>query len=367
MDAEQHVHRMARPPTLPNSAFWRGKLVCVTGGTGFLGYHLVQQLLGLGARVRVFALQPPLSHPLLQLMETEPIFGDILDGPLVQQALRRCDVVFHTAAVVATWGRALRRMHQIHEEGTRNVLRGTPERACIVHTSSIVCVGAATTPIELTEDSPFTLDNVRVDYVHAKRAAERLALDAAAAGQHVVVVNPGYLVGPEDVEPSAMGKVCLRFWKGRMPFAGSGGFSFADVRDVATGHLLAAEHGVSGRRYILGGENRTMTEFLRMLAQAAGWRPRLLFRLPRWLLRGIAALAACRSWLTGREPFPSFQQLRVNRYFWYTSALRAEAELGFRARPLATTLADTYAWYRDAHAPRLRRLMRWWMRPSLAA
>src|SRR5439155_1230081 len=128
----------------------------------------------------------------------------------------------------------------------------------------------------------FNLERLRVDYVRAKCAAEQVAAGAAARGRHVVIVNPGYLLGPEDYELSVMGRLCARFWRGRILVAPPGGYNVVDVRDVATGHLLAAEHGRPGRRYILGGENYTLPELFRLLARAAGWRPRALIRLPRW-------------------------------------------------------------------------------------
>jgi len=339
----------------------------VTGGTGFLGYHLVKQLLDLGARVRVFALQPPLSHPILRLTQIEPIFGDILDAPLVSQALRRCEVVFHTAGLVSLWGPALRRMQAVHVDGTKHVLQSLPPDAMAVHTSSIVTIGASTTPMPFAEENPFNLERLKVDYVHAKRAAEQAALAAAGEGRRVVVVNPGYLVGPEDYEPSAMGKICRRFWRGRLPGAPPGGFNFVDVRDAAMGHLLAAEHGAAGRRYILGGENQTLQMFQAMLARAAGWRPRAMPRLPCWLLGTLAALATCRALLTGRPPHPSFQQVRLSRYFWYVHSGRAERELGYRPRSLMESLTDTYAWLRQQETPRLRAFNRWWLRPARAA
>ncbi|HMC66163.1 MAG TPA: NAD-dependent epimerase/dehydratase family protein, partial [Gemmataceae bacterium] len=276
----------------PSPDFWARKRVCVTGGTGFLGYHIVQQLVTLGARVRVLALPPNPEHPLLKASNVEFMRGDVRDLAVVRGAVAACDVIFHTAGVVAVWGQALQRMNSVHVEGTRNVLAAAGSDARIVHTSSVVAVGASRDGDVLNEDSPFNLNGVRIDYVQAKRAAEQLAFAAAARGRHVIVTNPGYLLGPEDHEHSVMGRFCLRFWKGRMPVAPPGGLSLADVRDVARGHLLAAEHGRAGRRYILGGENRTFTQFMAELARVGGMSPRILLRLPWWSLRVLASLAA---------------------------------------------------------------------------
>src|SRR5262245_52201231 len=244
---------------------WRGLPVCVTGGTGFLGIHIVKQLVQAGARVTVHALEPRQNHPLFDIPNLTYVFGDINDLPSVQRAVRDSAVIFHTAAIVALCGPALQRMHEVNVAGTRNVLESAPVGARIVHTSSMVTVGASRDGEPVTEDAPFNLNRVDLPYVHTKRAAERLALAAAAQGRDVVVTNPGFLVGPEDHLRSVMFRLCSRFWRARLLAAAPGGFSLADVRDVAAGHLLAAQHGASGRRYLLAGANHTLHDFLKML------------------------------------------------------------------------------------------------------
>jgi dihydroflavonol-4-reductase len=351
----------------PRARFWAGKRVCVTGGTGFLGYHLVRQLCALGAEVRVLSLPPRRPHPLPQREDVSCVFADLLDRAAVRRAITGCDVVFHTAGLVALWGPALKRMYAVHVNGTQNVLAAADAGARIVHTSSIVAVGASRAVVVLTEDSPFNLDGCGIDYVYAKRVAEELALAAAADGQDVVVVNPGYLIGPEDYELSVMGRLCRRFWKGRLPLAPPGGINVADVRDVAAGHLLAAEYGQSGRRYILGGENLLWRDFLLLLSESAGLRPRAVPRLPGWMLHLLASLCEARAWLTGKEPYPSFQQARLNRFCWFYSSDRAATELGYGCRHVAQTLVDAYRWHAgrataDPTSP--RGLNRWWMRPQ---
>jgi dihydroflavonol-4-reductase len=348
----------------PRREFWKGKRVCVTGGTGFLGYHLLLQLRNLGARLRSFSLPPRPSHPVFNEPDVERVFGDLCNRDDVRRAAAGCEVILHTAGTVAVWGPALLKMHSVHFDGTRNTIDAAEEGARIVHTSSIVAVGASQHGEVFDEESSFNLDRLRVDYVHAKRSAEAVALQAGTSGRDVVVANPGYLIGPDDYECSVMGRFCLRFWKGRMLVAPTGGVNLVDVRDVANGILLAAEHGRSGRRYILGGENQRMKSFMRQLAQAAGMRPRALPVVPTWPLRAFAALAEGRALLTGREPYPSFQHVRMNRFHWFVTSERARTELGYVSRPLADTLANTHRWYSESGLLSLRRFNRWWMRPD---
>ena len=345
----------------PDLAFWSGRTVAVTGGTGFLGYHLATTLADCGATVRVVALPPRPDHPIRSVAGVEVVPADVRDAAALRPALAGCSVVVHAAGLLATWGPALKRMWQVHVDGTRAVLAAADAGARIVHTSSVVALGASRDGRVLAEDDPFNLADLRVPYVLTKRAAEVLAL---AAGRDVVVVNPGYLVGPEDSEGSVMGKVCVRFWKGRMPVCPPGGLNLADVRDVAAGHLLAAERGAAGRRYILGGDNRTYESFFRLLAEVARYRPRGLPRMPWLALVGMAGAGEARARLTGKEPYPSLGYARMNRYFWYASSARAEAELGYAPRPLRQSLADAYRWHVRLKSVGLRGLNRWWMRPA---
>jgi dihydroflavonol-4-reductase len=348
-----------------NPRFWAGKRVCVTGGTGMLGYQLVAQLLRLGAHVRVLALPPPIMHPIHTQKTVFKVFGDVRDAELVRLATAGCDVIFHTAGVVSISRAGREQMQSVHVDGTKNVLNAARGQARVVHTSSIYTLGASHEPEIRCEDDTFELHRLPVRYVHAKLASERLALDAASQGQNIVVTNPGYLVGPEDHGRSVMGRFCIRFWKGRVLLIPPGGMNLVDVRDAARGHLLAAERGRSGNRYVVGGENVTLGQFLAMLAEAGGMSPRPIPHIPWWAMCAIAGISECRAQFNRRDPYPSFQHVWMSRYFWFCRSDRAEQELGYRCRPISTSLADAYRWYVECgELVGLRRLNRWWMRPS---
>lgn len=346
----------------PDPAYWSDRAVCVTGGTGFLGYHLVKLLGEAGARVRVFALAPPADHPVRRFPHAEIIAGDILDPAAVRSAIAGCSVVIHTAGIVAVWGPTLAQMWPVHVDGTRNVIAALDPGARLVHTSSVVAVGASRDGAVLNEESPFSLARMKLAYVQAKRAAEELVLNS---GRDATAVNPGYLIGPEDFEKSVMGKLCHRFWRGRAPFAPPGGLNFVDVRDVAVGHLLAAEKGKTGRRYILGGENRTYAQVFRELAAVAGMAPRWLPRIPGPVFWLGALFNEARGRLRGKEPYPSLAHARLNSRFWFYSSDRARQELGYEPRSVRESLADAYVWYSSQEQFRLRGFNRWLLRPGV--
>ncbi len=338
-------------------SFWSSKTVAVTGGTGFLGQHLVRMLRSRGASVRMIDVRPG-------GVEDVPVqVGDVRDAAFVRSALAGCDVIFHTAGTVAVWGKALEAMHAIHCEGTRNVLAAAGA-ARVVHTSSVVAVGASRTPVPVTEETPFNLASEGVAYITAKRAAEEIALEAAQRGGDVVVVNPAYLIGPDDANTSVMGRLCQRFWSGRIVAAPPGGLNLVDIRDVAEGHLLAAECGQAGRRYLLGGEDHSFASFLALLAKVAGMRPRWLPVLPWSGLAMLASLAELRGWMTGREPYPSLAHVRLNRWYFYGTSERARQELGYRARPITESLREAYAWHQARGMKGPRGVLRWWMRAA---
>ncbi len=357
------------PPTQSSAAphsYWTDSPVCVFGGNGFLGRHIVAKLLERGARVRTLSLPgPPVGDPHPNL---DARTGDLADPDAVHAAVKGARVVFLAAGPVGAGGSAARAMGT-HTDALTRVLGALPGDARLVLTSSIVAVGAGRGEAR-DEDSPFPNAGMCVAYVQAKRAAEETVL-ALAEQRNVVVVNPGYLFGPDDPGLSVMGELCVRFWRGNLAVPPPGGINAVDVRDVAEGHLFAAERGTAGRRYILGGENVRFAELFAMLARAGGLRRAFLpsFRpaAPAWAYWALAACAELGHRVTGKEPRPSFEFVRLFRRCWFVQSTRAETELGYRARPLSETLADTFAWHATRTRVAPRGLNRLWLRSVQSA
>jgi len=342
-----------------SSPFWNGAPVCVLGGNGFLGRNLVRALLAKGARVVTLSLPGPVLEPHAHL---DARTGDVADRAAVRNACADARVVFLAAGPVGVGGSHARGM-TTHTSAVSVVAEAAPPGARIVLTSSIVAVGATRRGTVLNEESPFPNANLRVQYVRAKRAAEEEALARGA-----VVVNPGYLFGPDDPGPSVMGELCLQFWRGRVALPPPGGISCADVRDVAEGHLLAAERGAPGRRYILSGENVRFTDLFAALARAGKLRRAVLpsFRpaAPGWAYWCLAAASELGAKLSGKNPVPSFEFVRMFRLCWFVSSERARTELGHAPRPLAETLRDAFEWHAARTRVVPRGLNRVWLRPA---
>ena len=323
---------------------WLGRKVLVTGASGFLGYHVAKALVQAGASVCVLVRRPQRVRN-LAAAGVACIEGNLEDAGALARACRGCDYVFHLAAAV-DFGGDWELVRRANVEGTRHVI----EAACaagvnrLVYTSSVVTVGASYSRAVLDEQSTWNLGSFRVPYVATKREAESLALSAADRNLTVVVVNPGAAVGPDDFASSRYGALCDRFWRRHIPFYFAGGNCFVDVRDVAFGHLLAARHGVTGERYILGGANLSYAAFFRLLARAAK-KPIFRVRLP--LLLGPLLAAADERLRRGRSrrPYLTSAEARLLGLYFYFSSARAERELGYRARALSDTLNDAYKFW----------------------
>ncbi len=327
----------------PDPTFWLGRRVAVTGATGFVGLHVVQELRRLGAEV-IAVVRAASKRARLLEARAVCVEAELDQAEALTRAMAGCEFVFHLAGAV-DFGDDWARYRRVNVEGTRQVLAAARRAKVkrVIHTSSIVAVGAGREPRILDETASWNLGAERAPYATTKREAESLARSAARDGQDVVIVNPACVIGPNDYTGSEFGTLCKRFWRRSIPFHFGGGLNLVDVRDVAQGALLAAERGKSGERYILCGENRTTGDFYADLAAAAGKRY-FFTRLPAGVGWGIAQIVSSLNW-GKRRPVLTIPQLRLSRLFFFFDCRKAREELGFSPRPLPQTLADTHAWW----------------------
>lgn len=307
----------------------------VTGATGFVGSAVVRELLADGVEVRALVrARSPLVN--LEGLEVERVQGDLDDLASLRRALLGCDVVYHVAAFYSNRPEDAARLYQVNVEGTARLLVAARASGVsrFVHTSTIGTIGRPTGGGPATEDCGWPDLKSASHYARSKVQAEENALAAARDGFPVVVVNPCAPIGARDRGPSSTGARILAVLRGQVPPYLREGINFVAVRDVARGHLLAAERGRTGERYILGHAqgNLGLEAFVRLVARVGGIpAPRIRSRNPLTRLR---------------------QALHPANRGWQPSGLTADPskairELGLPQTPLEEALAEAIAWFRE--------------------
>ncbi len=324
----------------------------VTGASGFIGSNLVHELVARGHTVKAL-LRPGSDVRGLAGVSYEPATGDVADREGLKRALRGSNWCFHVAASYHLWLPDYRPMYAANVEGTRNVLEAAAATGCsrIVYTSTVGCIGlpkptgGRLTPTD--ETAPASEAQMSNDYKRSKWRAEQVALELARKGLPVVIVNPSAPVGPRDIKPTPTGKVIVDFLNRAMPAYLDTGLNWVHVRDVAVGHILAAERGRVGERYILGHAdgNWTMQEAFAVLAEITGLRaPRM--RIPYWAALLAAHANELLSSVTGRPPKAPLAGVRMARYKMFFNPAKAIRELGLPQTPPRQALADAVEWFR---------------------
>lgn len=321
------------------------KPTLVTGATGFVGWHVARALLERGCRVRVLARDPA---RLRELEGAEPAAGDLLDPASLERAVAGCGVVYHVAADYRLWTRDPQPMYRSNVDGTRAMLAAARAAGVerFVYTSTVGCIGIPERGLG-DESMLARMEDMQGPYKRSKLLAERVALEFAASGFPVVIVNPTAPVGDHDFKPTPTGKIVVDFMRGRMPAYLDTGLNVADVRDVAWGHLAACERGRVGERYILGGENLTLREIFEALAAAAGRKPPAV-RIPYAVAYAAGVVTTAWASLSGREPRVPLDAVRMARKKMWVTHEKAARELGYAPHPAAAALRRALEWF-DAH------------------
>ena len=328
----------------------RGALV--TGANGFLGAHVVRALIARGVHVRAL-VRDGADRRALDDLDCEIALGDLRDAEAIGRAVRGCDEVYHVAADYRLWVLDEAPMYAANVDGTRNLLEAARRAgvAKIVHTSTVGALGIGAGGIG-REDTPVALADMIGPYKRSKFLAEQLALEAAHAGLPVVIVNPSTPIGALDYKPTPTGRIIVEFLNRRMPAYVETGLNLACVEDVAEGHLLAAERGRIGAKYILGGENLTLEGMLQRLAALSGL-PAPRVRIPYGVALGFAygAEAIART-ITRRAPRASVTEVRMARKKMFFDSSRARTELGYAPHLIDDGLARAIDFFRRIGAAR---------------
>lgn len=320
------------------------RTVAVTGASGHLGANLVRMLLAAGDGVRAITAEPADREPkALWGLPVSRVQADITDLDQVRRAVEGADVLYHLAGWISVARKDSGRMWQVNHRGAQIVARAAREAAVgrMVHVSSVQTLAPSevideTAPLAGEDASPYDL---------SKLAGERAVLDEVANGLDAVVVLPTAIIGPEDHGPSRAGRSLLKIWAGGLPLVTEGGHDWVDVRDVACGMIAAERFGTTGRRYLLGGGWNSLLDLARSAAALVG-RPGPRATVPIGVAKAVAPLAEFAGRVAMREPWFTPAALHSLTHHRHVDHGLAAAELAYRPRPLAESLADTHTWWR---------------------
>jgi dihydroflavonol-4-reductase len=316
--------------------------VLVTGGSGFIGQHLVSALIARNRQVRVLDLLPPAHLP-----EVQYIQGSVLDPDLVNEALRDVGEVYHLAALPGMWLPKKGDFHTINYHGTEAVLKAARKRgiARFLHCSTeSILFRASTAQHAVCEHGLQSSHDMPGLYTRSKLLAEQLALQAASSGFPVVVGTPTMPIGPHDHNLTPPTAMLRHFLDGRLHIYLDFIVNLVDVRDVAAGLILAMEHGQAGHRYILGSESIPLKRILQLITAISGRRH---FSIPvsgRMAEMAATMLEFISDHVTRRAPTGTAEGVRIALRAKDLSIEKAQQELGYAPRPVEPALRDTIAY-----------------------
>ncbi len=319
----------------------------VTGGTGFVGAHVARALLARGQAVRCL-VRAGSRRSNLEGLPVEVAVGDVLDRDSLRPAMAGVGTLYHCAADYRLYARDPRAIYETNVTGTDNVMRAARDAKVgrVVYTSSVGALGIRPDGYPADETTPAPADAMIGHYKRSKHEAERVAEKWAAEGLPVVIVNPSTPVGELDVKPTPTGQMIVDFLNRRMPAYVDTGLNLVDVRDVAQGHILAAERGRTGEKYILGNRNMTLKEILDALSRLTGIRAPGV-RLPHWIPLAFAAVQTSGARLTGGVPRVPLEGVRMSRHRMFFDASKAVRELALPQTPVEEALARAVGWFRE--------------------
>ena len=327
------------------------KKVLVTGAGGFIGSHVVEELLKENVDVRAL-IRPGESLTNLKGIDIEKVEGDVLDTGAVLKAMAGVETVFHLAAIYSIWMRDWSRIYEVNIQGTQNILWAAMKSNVtrVVYTSSIAAIGIAQGKQLSDEKTPFNQYTLGNHYVLTKYLSQQIARGFAANGLDVVIVNPCFPFGTNDIVPTPTGQIIVDILNSKNISAFPGGINIVDVRDVAKGHVLAAKRGKTGELYILGNKNVTMKEFIKLVYKAAGFTVRPVLPVPIPVLK--VAAYVFKFWadnISHKIPLTTPPDVSYASQYLFFDNTKARNELGLTLTPIEESLRDSVSWFRENH------------------
>ena len=320
--------------------------VFITGATGFVGGHVARSYAAAGADLRLLTRSTSRLDVLTGL-DAEAVQGDLRNIEPLRAALTGCEALVHVAADYRLWVRDPKEMYAANVEGTRNLLALAREVGVrrVVYTSSVATMGFQSDGSIVNEDTPVSLDDMIGHYKRSKFLGEQEAIEAARAGQHVMILNPTTPIGPGDAKPTPTGRIIVDFLNRNFPAYVETGLNLVDVSEVARMHVAALDVGTPGERYILGGENLTLKQILDRMSAITGL-PSPTIKVPHAVAMGFAFLDEnFTGKLLGKEPRATVEAVRMGKKMMFASSAKAERELSFKLLPVYTGLRSAIEWF----------------------
>ena len=316
----------------------------VTGAAGFLGSHVARQLVARGENVRVL-MRPSSNNRAISDLSLEYVTGDLRDAASLERAMKDVKRVFHVAADYRLWARKPQEIYDSNVGGTKNVLAAAKNAGVeqLVYTSTVATI-AVDRPNLPNEATDARLEEMIGHYKRSKWMAEQEVLQAAKEGLPAIVAMPTTPLGPWDWKPTPTGKIILDFLNGKMPGYVETGLNFVGAEECAAGHLLVAEKGKAGERYLLGAENLTLKELLEMIAEITGLSAPGM-KIPHTVALGVAYVDTAFSRLLGKEPQIPVEGVKIAQHKMFVDCSRARHELGFAPGPVVAALERAVRWY----------------------
>jgi len=316
----------------------------VTGAAGFLGSHVARQLVARGETVRVL-MRPSSNNRAISDLSLEYVTGDLRDAASLERAMKDVKRVFHVAADYRLWARKPQEIYDSNVGGTKNVLAAAKNAGVeqLVYTSTVATI-AVDRPNLPNEATDARLEEMIGHYKRSKWMAEQEVLQAAKEGLPAIVAMPTTPLGPWDWKPTPTGKIILDFLNGKMPGYVETGLNFVGAEECAAGHLLVAEKGKAGERYLLGAENLTLKELLEMIAEITGLSAPGM-KIPHTVALGVAYVDTAFSRLLGKEPQIPVEGVKIAQHKMFVDCSRARHELGFAPGPVVAALQRAVRWY----------------------
>jgi len=320
--------------------------VFITGATGFVGGHVARCYAAEGATLRLLTRQASQLDSLTGI-DAEMVTGDLREPAKLRSALEGCDALVHVAADYRLWVRDPEQMYAANVRGTRELLKLARESGVqrVVYTSSVATMGFRTDGTVVNEETPVSLTDMIGHYKRSKFLGELEAVQAAKAGQHVIILNPTTPIGPGDSKPTPTGRIIVDFLNQRFPAYVDTGLNLVDVAEVARTHVVALERGTPGERYILGGENLTLKQILDRMSAITGL-PSPTMKVPHAVAMAFAFFDEnFTGRLRGKDPRATVEAVRMGKKMMFASSAKAERELGFRVIPIYDAMRSAIEWF----------------------